>query len=212
MQLSPRWVLPVLLLLLLGFVPGCKPSGPTQEEAVAFNNKIVEAQGQIMKKLLEFGAVLQDLNPNNPTALDTTRLNVLMAEMNTQIDASIATVQGLTNPDTAFALKERALDLFAFYKRAASEHYPNMIRQLAQVLDPNLTEAQAEAAMREMEAIQARLTDEEQQLDGAFQSVQQAYAQRYNIRLEDNEMQRQLDQLEQSAPAPPSDGDRPAGN
>jgi hypothetical protein len=198
-HLSPLHLLLICASVAAAFA-GCKPQGPSQEEALDYNNKIVDAQGEIMKRVIGLAQVLQQVNPDSPASLDTAQVYKLLRELSLQIDKSTATVQALQDPDTLFPLKARALDLFAFYKKASTEYYPNFIGSLSLVMNARLPEAEREAAMNRVEELQNQLSVEEQTLDAAFNKVQTEFSRHYNIQLQENALQRELNRLNPEQP------------
>ncbi|MFY7990619.1 MAG: LIC11966 family surface protein [Fluviicola sp.] len=152
----------------------------TFSSAQEYNDYIVNVQVSIGEKMLAFNDIVGD---------ESATLEYAISELNAMVaftDDAIAKAAKITPFEKNIELKESALALFRFYRQILNEDYRKMVQIY---FDTNLNEA----SLEEMQAILDSISQREAPLDDRFQSAQQAFAERYNLELLENELQEEID-------------------
>lgn len=163
----------------------CKSSvkgsnGVTYKSPVDYNNYIVTRQTSLIKKVLSFTELAQR---NLDSAQEVLSLYA------TQTNAMINEIKGMPPYKGDSSLRESALKSFSFYKKVFSDDYQRLIEIRKQGGD------QTEEGAAEMDKIVEKLSKEEERLDKAFHTAQQNFAHRNKMKLEVNEMQKNIDKM-----------------
>lgn len=153
-------------------------NGVTYKNAVQYNDYIVSRQATLMKKVLEFGRVAQ---------LDLDSAEQMLDEFTDDTDKMIVEIKGMPPFKKDSALRDAAIRTFTFYKKVFSNDYKEMLQVRNK---PGIDVATAE---QEVNAIVERLSKEEEGYDRSFHKAQQAFADKNNMKLTENKMQKEFD-------------------
>ena len=94
--------------------------GPTTDDAVKYNDKLVEQQTKVFDKE---SALIEAISKNMPDKLD-----VLLSDLSKQVDSSTAAVNSMQGFDGKTELKDAALKVFSTYKEVTEKDYKDMIK------------------------------------------------------------------------------------
>ncbi len=172
-------------LLLFLVITGCTqvPKGKNGKEyktAVVYNDAIVNYQSRIMKDILNF----VDASKVNLDSADHL-LDVYAGELNVIIDD----IKGMPAFKGDTTLRNAAVESFGFYKRIMTGEYKELIRLRKEGA------GETDAGVAQMNTIVEKISKEEEGFDRNFHSAQLAFAKRNNITLTENDMQKQIDNL-----------------
>jgi hypothetical protein len=106
------WFLILISLLLFS-------CGHSKDEAIKFNNAILEQQTKVFDKE---NAIFDALNKNKPDNLD-----FLCADLTNQVDTAIVSVNKLVSFDSETGLKESTLNILKTYKEVLAGDYKDLI-------------------------------------------------------------------------------------
>ncbi len=148
--------------------------------AVEYNDYIVNRQSTIMKKILGLSEIKDD-------QLDSA--NLMMDRYALEIEDLITDLKGMPPYKKDSALRDAAIDLFAFYKKTFGNDYKQLIRIRQE------GGAMTEEGVAEMNKIVEDISLKESKLDEAFQTAQKNFAKDNNIRLMENKMQKEIDKM-----------------
>lgn len=172
-----RTLLILVSLVVIIFVVNCN-SGP----AISYNDRIVNYQGKIIEKMLDFSNALAKADPTDMNA----KLNVLQL----QIDESLAGISKMEDFKGNFRLRDGAIALFEFYQSIAANEYPEIINILSMGAE-NISEYDRDRLME----IQKDITKREIEFDNELQAAQREFAQVYGIDIKRNEYQDKIDKM-----------------
>jgi hypothetical protein len=177
----------VTSLLILCTVAACNrpvkgPNGVAYKNAVEYNDYIVNRQTNLMKRVLEFGKAAQ-VNPDSAEAL--------LAVYEKETDMMIANLKGMPPFKKDSALRDAAIRSFIFYKRVFREDYKQIL------LMRKRTDISIEEAEKETTAIVEQLKEDEAGFDKAFQQAQRNFASTNNMKLRENEVQKEVEKLKE---------------
>jgi len=103
-------------LFLVIFIVSC---GHSRDEAIKFNNAIVEQQTIVFDKE---NAIFEALNKNLPDSLD-----FLYADLANQVDTAIAAVNKIETFDAETGLKDATLNILTTYQEVLKSDYKDLI-------------------------------------------------------------------------------------
>ena len=147
---------------------------------VEYNDTIIKEQAKIIELMFDLVAKIEtDLD-----GCEAVRLKTIV-----QCDSSIQFVSKMEPFDGDASLKKTALDLFNFYKKAYQNEYKEMIAILQ--LGDKITAED----MARMTSLNEELAKKETSFDNAFQGAQAAFARKNNIMIEDNKLQKKIDNI-----------------
>jgi len=155
-------------------------NGEVYKSASQYNDYIVSRQTTIMKKVVDFVQVSQ-------TDLDSAEK--MLDKYITDIDRIISDIQAMPPYKGDSTLRDAAVGSFSFYKKIFGNEY----KQLINIRRSG--EAETEEGAAEMEKIVEFITKEEEKYDKAFHNAQKDFADKNNMRLTENEMQKKIDKL-----------------
>lgn len=168
-----------IMLLLVLAVTG-SATAQTFTNAVDYNDHIVGLQNEIGYKMIAFNnevsseyASAESVKPFYDDLLKTTR-------------SVIAKLEKVKPFEKNVELKNAAMELFRYYETTIAVDYKEMIEL---IFGDNLDEA----AMARVQELLVKVTEAEAVVDAKFKSAQEAYAVKYNIDLEENELQEEID-------------------
>lgn len=175
----------VFLLCCAGFT-GCKPSvkgknGVTYKSPSQYNDYIVNRQTRLMKNVLEFGKVA-DISLDSAESL----LGSSVSETNDMIGE----IKGMPPYKGDSALRDAAVATFSFYKRVFENDYADILAIRKKGPD-NITPDDVQEANRIVE----KISKEEEGFDKNFHLAQKEFAEKNNMKLMDNSMQKELDKM-----------------
>lgn len=165
----------ISILLLFLFVTACN-----QQNAVKYNDAIIQEQSKIMSKVLEFLSVMDK---------DMAKAEKVLKEAAVQAKASIKTVSAMEDFDGSTELRDSALELFKFYLHVVENEYPEMISIIKK--GSNITEKD----VNRMNVLQQKVTKQEQVLDAKVSAAQANFSKEHNISLQENELQKKIDKI-----------------
>lgn len=175
----------IVLLIAITTLVACKDSvkgenGVVYKNPAEYNDYIVTRQTSLVNKILEFSRTAQ-------TDLETadSLLKVYAKQTSTMIDE----IKGMPSYKGDSSLKKAAIRSFTFYKRVFNDDYKRLIDIRKSRGD------ETEEGVAEMNRIVQNLSKEEEELDKAFQGAQKSFASKHKMRLEENEIQKKIDKM-----------------
>lgn len=163
----------VLTLILFSFT-----SYSANDEAIQYNDKIVEEQSKVAEKILDFSA-----NPNEST----------LSEIKQQAASGLDVLKKMKAFDKNKSFLEAAKSLFEFYYSITENEYKQSLDLLSKLTPEN----QAETVTK-LNKLLAVITDKEKILDEKFKEEQQKFADKYGFNLVENKFQDKVDELKNS--------------
>lgn len=174
----------VLLTGLLALLAGCGDAPPkgangvVYKSAVQYNDYIVNRQTTLVKRILEFGKIAGD---------DLDSAARYLSTIEKEAAVMLEELKGMPPYKKDSALRDAAIRSFTFYRRVLGDDYRRIIGAGQR---PGATPEDAE---KEINGIVEGLSAEEDKLDKAFQQAQRNFADRHNMRLKENSIQKQVD-------------------
>lgn len=178
-----------LLLLTMGFalfISSCGSgtekgaNGVTYKSPEDYNNYIINKQTETARNLLQFG---------NSVNTDAKGTLASLDNYASEIQKDIEDLKGMPAYKGNTELRDAAVSLFGFYERLFKEDYKKIAEIRAAAPDNNLTEAQAQ----ELNQVAEKLSADEKGFDNRFQKAQRAFAKEHNMRILENELQKEID-------------------
>jgi hypothetical protein len=148
--------------------------------AVAYNDFIVNEQNKIGEKTLILTGKLNEEGMTKELVL------VALEDLLSTANASILAVQQLAPFEDGADLKQSSLELFQFYARIFDSNYREMVNLL-------FLENLDDEAITMLNSIVVKIQTEEAVYDEHFRNAQNAFAEKHNIQLGDNEIQERID-------------------
>jgi hypothetical protein len=152
----------------------------TFNSAVDYNDFIVSEQNKIGEKILVFNQRIGEAGITKEVMTEV--LEDLLRTANT----SILAVKDLSPYEGGEDLKQASVDLFQFYARLIDHDFREIINII-------FTEELDDAAMTRLNDIVKKVQTDEAVLDEHFGKTQNAFAERHNMELKQNELQEKLD-------------------
>lgn len=149
-------------------------------EPVEYNNAIINEQDKISKAMLDMvGNFETDLN----------KANLYREVLTMQCERSIEATKKLPPYDGSTKFRDAGVDMYTFYKEISEKEYREVIGILKK--GNKITEAD----IADLTIIEQKITSKEILLDEAFSVAQKEFAEKYNLRLEENKMQQEIDKV-----------------
>jgi len=174
-----------LLIAIIAGVAACQQAakgsnGVVYKSAVQYSDYIVGRQNIIINNIINFVQV-------SKTDLDSA--GKMLDKYVMDITGSITDIKGMPpyKGDTSF--RNAAIHLFQFYKKVFGNEYKRLIE-----IRQNHGETTSEG-VAEMNGIVEKITKEEEGYDKIFHNAQKDFAEKNNLRLSDNEMQKKIDKI-----------------
>lgn len=174
-------------LLYLSFVfvlAACKneqpkgANGVTYKSAVQYNDYIVSRQTKLMRNIMDFVKVAQ-------TDLDSAEL--MLDNYVKETGTMVMDLKGMPAFKGDSALRDAAVSIFGFYKKIFDHDYRDIIHlRQDQEGDATVIEERIQQIVKNVE-------EEEKGYDSRFQGAQKAFAKKNNMKLIENEMQKEFD-------------------
>lgn len=170
---------PILGLLLILF--GACNTQNSKEDAIKYNDKIINEQSKIIKLTLDMVAMMDK---------DLEKSKQLREDIVKQCVSSVKVIEDMEPFDGDGKLRAAGLDLFNFYKKVYSNEYKTMF----DILDKgeNITEEDITV----IQDMQTSVTLEESKLDAAFKKAQQDFAKKYGFEIAPSELQDDIDNIQ----------------
>lgn len=174
--MKPKYILAGFLLIVLAACnkPVTGKNGVTYKSPAQYNDYIVNRQTELMRKVSDFGVALG-------TDIDSAR--TMLDGFTRQTGTMIDEIKGMPAYKGDSSLREAAIRSFSFYKRVFEEDYMDII-------NIRKKEEMTQDDASEIQRIITKITREEEGLDKAFHNAQNAFAKKNNMKLRENELNR----------------------
>jgi hypothetical protein len=174
-----------LLIAIAGIFITCKQSvkgenGVVYKSAVEYNDYIISRQSTLIKNVMDFVKVSQ-------TDLDSA--DKILDKNVAEISIMIKDLNGMPAYKGDSTLRNAAINLFQFYKRVFGNEYKKLIE-----IRRSGGDSTSEGVV-EMNSIVERVTKEEESYDKSFHNAQKDFAEKNNMKLTGNELQKNIDQM-----------------
>lgn len=172
-------------LFVIGLV-SCKQSvkgenGVTYKSPTQYNDYIVTRQTTLMKSVLTFGKIADK-------SLDSA--DAMLKNGVIEADRMINELKGMPPYKGDSTLRDAAVKSFRFYKGVFEKDYVDILN-FRKKGEENITSED----VAEVNRIVDKIGKEEEVLDKAFHNAQKNFAERNNMKLIDNSMQKEVDKL-----------------
>ncbi len=172
------------LVMAAGFI-ACKQSvkgtnGVTYKSPVQYNDYIVGRQTTLMKNIVDFSKASQ-VNLDSAEKM----LDGYVIETSTMIKE----IKGMPPYKGDSSLRDAAVRTFGFYKKVFEDDYKQIIS-----LNKNGESIKEEGAAK-VNSIVEDISKEEEKLDKAFHNAQSEFANKNNMKLMENTMQKKVNEL-----------------
>ena len=172
----------LMLIVSVGFMACNSPekgeNGVTYKTPVEYNDYIIGKQTILLEKIMKFA---------DAAKTDIDGANKMLDGYAQDASVMIKDIKGMPSfrKDTAF--RQAAVNSFTFYKKAFSEYYKDIIR---------IRKEAADDADDQLDKVLAKLTEEEERVDKAFHNAQKNFATKNKMKLMENKMQKDIDNME----------------
>lgn len=176
----------LLSLTAMFFLISCKDktsvgaNGVRYKSPVEYNDYIVTKQAGVIKKVLNFSKVSQ-------TNLDSAE--AMLDGFIKDVDGLITDIKGMPPYKGDSSLRDASVSLFKFYKRTFDKEYRDIIH-LRKEQDGTSVEIEDR-----IQALAKGVTEEEKELESKFKVAQKKFAESNNMRIRENELQKEIDKL-----------------
>lgn len=154
-------------------------NGITYKSAVQYNDYIVTRQSALIKNVIDFSNIAQ-------TNLDSAE--AMLVKFGKQAGDMIEELKGMPAYKGDSSLRDAAVSSFGFYKKVFEKDYMDVL-QIKKKAEQT-SDDQAEIA-----SIIGSVSKDEEGYDLRFHEAQLHYAEKNNMKLTDNKMQKELDKL-----------------
>ena len=152
----------------------------SSDRAVEYNDRIIGLQTRIVKGMIDFSKSFE--------TADAAQMNKKHAELVATIEGVLKDAKTIGPFEDSTQFRDAAIEMFGFYDSIAKKEYLEIVNILEK-------EAPGEEDLARINEIVNSISSREEMLDKKFQGIQRAFAGKHNIQLEDNKMQRQIDNL-----------------
>ena len=172
-------------LLMTVNVIACKQSvkgtnGVTYKSPVQYNDYIVGRQTTLMKNIVDFSKA-SEVNLDSAEKMLDSYVN--------ETTNMIYEIKGMPPYKGDSSLRDAAVRTFSFYKKVFEDDYKQIIRL-------NIDgESNTEEGTEKMKRIVEDISKEEEKLDKAFHNAQSEFANKNNMKLMENSMQKKVNDL-----------------
>ena len=153
-------------------------NGVTYKSAVQYNDYIVGRQSKLMQHILDFSKAAA----NN---LDSAEK--MLTEYTSETAQTVEDIKGMPAYKGDTSLRDAAVRSFSFYKNVFQNDYTRII-QIRKKGDEMTNED-----VEEMQRIVDKITREEDGFDKSFHNAQKNFADKNNMKLAENEMQKKFE-------------------
>lgn len=171
----------VVVLTVLSMVVALGCSGGEAGGAIVYNDSIINHQNKVVNKMM---ALVETFGRK-----DHAEMTGKLGELNEALDKSITAVKAMEGYKGDTSLRDAIAELMEFYKDIFSNEYKEMIDIIGSTtpLGPD--------DVTRMQTIQKEVAVREKVLDDNLARVQREFAQKYNIQIKKNELQKEIDNL-----------------
>jgi hypothetical protein len=177
-----RILIPALLAAVAIFTACNKPvkgtNGVTYKTPVQYNDYIVSRQTDLMRKVINFSKAAE---------VDIDSAANMLSGYATETGKMIEEIKGMPPYKGDSTLRNAAVRSFTFYKKVFEEDYMDIIRIRKK-------EDISQEDVDEMDRIVKKITKEEEGYDKSFHNAQNEFANKHNMRLKENEVQKEMDE------------------
>jgi hypothetical protein len=171
-----------LFVMVVAGLAACKSpakgkNGEVYKTPVQYNDYIIGRQTILLKNIMDFAKVAQ-------TDLDSADL--MLNDYVRQTNKMIEELRGMPPFRGDSALRDAAISSFSFYRKTFDEYYRDIIKLRKEESEDN------ETAIND---IIEKLTVDEEKYDKVFHNAQRDFAKKNKMKLMDNEMQKEIDQM-----------------
>ncbi|MCS6981371.1 MAG: hypothetical protein N2110_08895 [Flavobacteriales bacterium] len=170
-----------LLLPAIAFI-ACHQTKMSPSE---YNDAIVNEQSKIARLMIDMAQ----------SSAEVEKADSIRQKAVTQAEESLKVLEKLGDYKGEKDLLNAATNLFKFYRDICSNEFKEMYELLKKISEPG---ADSAAIMTRMEELNTSITDREKPLDEAFAAAQKAFAEKYNIQIKENELQKEINKLSES--------------
>jgi hypothetical protein len=173
----------LLLLLLFPLLNACKEplkakDGTVFKTPADYNDYIISRQTKIIRNIIELG---------NKAGISADTAYGLLNKFSAQTDSVIGEIKGMPPYRADSSFRNAAIHSFDFYKRLFDKHY-------REILSIRLKGGDAtEEGVNEIMDITGKIKREEEELDKQLHSAQTAFAEKYNMKMKPNAIQKEID-------------------
>lgn len=153
-------------------------NGVTYKSAVQYNDYIVNRQTTLMRNIMDFVKVAES---------DLDSAEKMLDKYVTQTSTMITEIKGMPPFKGDSTLRDAAAGIFVFYKKIFDKDYRDILH-LRSEQDGTSTEIEDR-----IQQIVKNVEEEEKGFDNRFQSAQKAFAKKNNMKLIENDMQKEFD-------------------
>jgi len=147
-----------------------------------YNDYIINRQTSLVQKILDFSRIAQ----NNLDSADQ-----LLDEYDVETDQMITDIEGMPPYKGDSTFRNAAIESFKFYKKVFGTDYKRLIAIKKEGGE------ETEEGSAEMKEIVDELSKHENKLDKIFHNAQLAFARKNNMKLDENEIQKRVEKLNQ---------------
>lgn len=175
----------LLLLMPAAILLACKTeqrkgaNGIVYKSAVEYNDYIVGRQTTLMRNIMDFVKVAES---------DLDSAEKMLDKYVKETGAMITEIKGMPPYKGDSTLRDAAVGIFGFYKKIFDKDYRDILH-LRSEQDGTSTDIEDR-----IQQIVKNVEDEEKGFDNRFQSAQKAFARKNNMKLIENEMQKEFDE------------------
>jgi hypothetical protein len=173
----------VIFILVCGFISCIQPvkgrNGVAYKSPVQYNEYIINRQKKLMKNVLDFAKASQ---------INLDSAGIMLEKYTGEIAITIEEFKDMPAYRGDTSLRDAAVGLFGFYKNVFQNDYSRIIA-IRKKGEEMMVEDQDE-----MKKIVEKITREEQGFDKSFRDAQKNFADKNNLDLKENEMQKRIDQ------------------
>lgn len=169
----------ILTLALWGLNTGCQNS---TKSPVDYNNEIIDNQSKIIQKIINLS--------NSFDKRDANEMENLYQVLKKQIDESIDTISNLDEYEGNTQFRDASIKLFKFYQSVVGKEYREMI-DILKKKDSELSQKDVDR----IDALTIDISKREEGLDEEFAKVQKEFADKYNIQIQENILQKKIDKM-----------------
>ena len=172
----------IVIALVIGIIACNQPvkgrNGVTYKSAVQYNDYIVSRQTKLMQHILDFSKAAS----NN---LDSAEK--MLTEFTNETTQTVEDIKGMPAYKGDTSLRDAAVRSFNFYKNVFQNDYTRIIQIRKKGYE--MTNEEVE----EMQRIVDKITREEDGFDKSFHNAQKSFADKNNMKLAENEMQKKFE-------------------
>jgi hypothetical protein len=175
--------LPAIIVTLIFGVIACNQpakgkNGVSYKSAVEYNDYIVGRQTKLMQHVLDFAKAADNNLDSAQNMLD---------KYISETAETVEQIKGMPAYKGDTSLRDAATRSFEFYKNVFQNDYSRIIAIRKKGAD------MTEEDVKDMQAIVDKITREEEGFDKSFHNAQKNFADRNNMKLIENEMQKKFD-------------------